>query len=383
METNATTCAAPSDNHRPPRTGVGYSLRAALLLGTALLGAGPVIAAPTYTVRQVATPSGWSDMQGTQINASGQVTGAVSIPSAGTSQAFLFDGTTTISLGSLIGSTGRSAGFGINASGTVAGWSVKSGGEASFRYSGGTMVNIEPSGPTSNSYGINNAGAMTGARGSHAYLYDGTMHDLGAPGSNSNRSIGHDINNSNVVVGQIDDVGGAYQDRAFYYDGTIHVIGALAGGTRSAAMALNDAGVIVGWSTTSGLNNTHAFLYNGTTMLDLGVGVAEDINAAGQVVISNGAGPGGRATLYDNGALFDINSLISPTDPFFNTIVLRSATSINDAGQILAIGGGPGTHLTYVLTPVPEPSSLIALGFGAAALLGSIRALRRREPAVA
>ena len=57
--------------------------------------------------------------------------------------------------------------------------------------------------------GLNNRGHITGfadlsdgpTRQTHAFLWDGTMHDLGTP--DQALSVGNDINDADVVVGMI------------------------------------------------------------------------------------------------------------------------------------------------------------------------------------
>ena len=53
---------------------------------------------------------------------------------------------------------------------------------------------------------------------------------------------------------------------------------------------------------------------------------------------------------------------------------IQSANAINDGGQILALGTFQGGPLDFVvLTPVPEPSSLLMLAGAAAAGVGMWR----------
>ncbi len=297
---------------------------------------------------EVLAPVNGSEIRGRGINASGQVSGtmAYNFGSFTTYRTFVWTGSGSAQdLGTLGSNTlnyARSDGYTINSSGQVAGWSQTSGsGEQSFRYSSGVMSSIDTASPTSNGYDINNLGQMTGGRNNRAYFYDGTMHQLGTlPGGSA--SVGQGINDSGTIVGQSAVTSGTMH--AFVYSGGVMTdIGMLPGASNSSGTAINNSGVVVGVSTVSGIN--HAFLYNGTTMTDLRVGTAMDINASGQVVIGGGPGSGGHATLYDQGTLFDLNTLIAPFDPLFGGVVLRGANGINDLGQIVATTnqlGAPG-----------------------------------------
>jgi probable HAF family extracellular repeat protein len=96
---------------------------------------------------------------------------------------------------------------------------------------------------------------------------------------------------------------------------------------------------------------------------------AYGINNYGKAVgFSKNASDADRAFLYDGTSLVDLNSLIDSA----LGITLTEARDINDNGQIVANGGGRA----YLLTPVPEPSSI--LGLVAFGLTGGVAARRQR-----
>ena len=107
------------------------------------------------------------------------------------------------------------------------------------------------------------------------------------------------------------------------------------GGTSSYAYGINNSGQVVGWAYTTG-NAWHAFLYNGSTMIDL-------------------------------------NTLIDPLSGW----TLRDAWDINDAGQIVGWGYNGRQYHAFLLTPVPEPSTFVLI-CPALLGLGWIKLVRRR-----
>jgi probable HAF family extracellular repeat protein len=120
-------------------------------------------------------------------------------------------------------------------------------------------------------------------------------------------------------------------------DGSLTDLGSLSPYYYSKAFAINDAGLVVGESQINDLGTTgqrHAFIWNGSAMLDL-------------------------------------NDLIQPFGG-----VLYGATDINSAGQIVAWGPYPGygSAGAFLLTPVPEPVTLMLLSAG---LLGILSRRRR------
>jgi probable HAF family extracellular repeat protein len=78
--------------------------------------------------------------------------------------------------------------------------------------------------------------------------------------------------------------------------------------------------VVVGWSTLDGYSNNHAFIYSG-------------------------------------GVMTDLNNLISPSIGW----VLNRADAINDSGQIVGTGYINGRSRAFLLTPVPEPGTMLLL----------------------
>jgi probable HAF family extracellular repeat protein len=181
---------------------------------------------------------------------------------------------------------------------------------------------------------------IAGDSASHAFLYDGTvMKDLGALGGRN--SSAHGINNSGQVVGESDiavDSATPSLDKsthAFLYDGkTLKDLGTF-GGKRSTAHGINDSGLIVGYNlATEGFAfASHAILYDGTTMKDLGSlggksSSALAINDRGQVVGSSAitGGFARHAFLYDGTTMKDLGSLGGK---------YSQALALNNRGQVV------------------------------------------------
>ncbi len=104
----------------------------------------------------------------------------------------------------------------------------------------------------------------------------------------------------------------------------------------SYAYGVNDSGEVVGSSIVSG--QPHAFLYNGTSMLD-------------------------------------INNLIDPAMGY----TVTHAHAINNSGDVIGTGGTlqGGYDDVLLLIPVPEPSTVLALAGGMIGMVGF--ALRRKR----
>ena len=262
----------------------------------------------------------------------------------------------------------------INNSGTVTGWVHEGGTLATGGYwewaaiwdsSGGhTIPGYGQPGMSSVAYGINDNGVVVGHSdvvgqipNGEAYKYDGsTLTFLGTLGGKW--SYGMDINNTNYVAGFADTGENPSKDPNVYMsryhaviwgpDGTIRDLGTL--GTDSYAYKINATGQAVGSSIASD-GYYHAFLWNGTRMIDIGAAnsnsEALSINNAGQVVGDTVNWLNSSAFLYENGTMYDLNTLVNA----LGTDSILSAHDINNLGQIVGYGLHNGHYEACILNP--------------------------------
>jgi hypothetical protein len=245
----------------------------------------------------------------------------------GSLHAMLYDGETTIALSLSLGLTGWTASA-INNSGQVVIYSAS----GISVYSGGTAQHIPGTGYYDDEHcEINDNGVVVGsgyefgngAGQGDGWYYDGALHDLGP------NFFPQAINNAGQIAG-VDLAGNVVLDT----DGTFQTLGALTPGqiiNIPQAIGLNDLGEA-------------AFMSNGSVML------------------------------YDNGTLHDL------TGAFLGSgVTPDDVTAINDAGQILVnclVPGSGGSPAVALMTPVPEPSTLVLAGIGGVSLFAY--AWRRR-----
>jgi probable HAF family extracellular repeat protein len=255
-------------------------------------------------------------------------------------------------LGKLPGGEYSSA-YGINDSGEVAGAGNVTDSIVPFLWIAGAGFRRIPLLPGDNcgqASAINRhrhvTGYSSGPNGQRAFLWrqnTGVRNLGGLPGGNYSSGIA--INDADEVAGTSASATG---DHAVVWlsTGEILDLGTLPGDTSSAATAINNNGDVVGFS--NGPNGMRAFLWTQITgMQDLGVlpggnsSRALGINDAGTVVGSSTSSSGERAFIWTgNAGMQDLNNLASlPLGA-----VLIEAHSINNQGQILAMGGAMGEH---------------------------------------
>jgi probable HAF family extracellular repeat protein len=206
-------------------------------------------------------------------------------------------------------------------------------------------------GTNSWAYGIDQNGAVVGASEvvsddpiTHAFLYDGTMHDLSLAGLTLGgaSSAAYAINATGYVTGYAETADGGLH--AYLYDpaGSTADLGTL-GGLDSYGYGINAAGHVVGESLLAN-GETHAFLHDGSQMHDLGTlggttSFANGINGDGVVV--GGSYLAGdeiiRAFIYDSvNGIQDLGTLGG--DAAGSSI----AYAINSLGHVVGVSNVPG-----------------------------------------
>jgi len=187
------------------------------------------------------------------------------------------------------------------------------------------------------------------------------MTDLGSFGGTC--TLAAALNSKGQIVGQGLRTGDQSAPAFLWEKGLLHELAGSLGGDASGAFAINDRGEAVGFANLPGNNTFHATLWeNLNSIKDLGAigsdqcSFAGAINAIGQIVgssLSNCNGDTGivRAILYDDGSLFDLNTLI-PAD---SALSLRNAQAINDRGEIsgTALDAAGNVH-AFLLIPCDD-----------------------------
>ena len=259
-------------------------------------------------------------------------------------------------------------------------------------------ANTAPPGQT-RALGINNHGDVVGASvlgstlASHAFIYsNGKTTDLGTLGGTE--SVALAINDAGQVVGHsnttiLNDAGGGHG--FIWQNGVMQDLTPSDPTHQSVASAINASGLVAGQAFYAN-GQYHATIFNPTSGLaqDLGTlpggtwSVASAINGKGQVVGVSVSDQGWEhAFLYSNGVMKDLNNLIPPN----STVTLSEARAINDLGQIV-VGGN---NRSWLLTPsnlpaptpppfpepVPEPSMVAVFGLAFAAI--AYKSVRRAK----
>ena len=263
------------------------------------------------TMTDLGVISARTDSEAQAVNSSSEVVGTVynfgSPPSQRLGFIYLPVGAYSLSAGmNSLGTLGgvQSQAFDINDSGQVVGGSHNASGNwRPFRWQNGTMTNLGTlGGETVNSdhraEAINSAGIVCGRSytsggAKRAFVWGGSMTDLGVlTGGTESWAFG--INDNDVVVGTSNITGGAYN--AFIWDGANgmrnlnSLIPGGSGWTLTRATDINNDGTIVGWGT-NGSGNVRSFLLTPTCKADGG--------AAAEGVIASGSGVTDEEGIFD------------------------------------------------------------------------------------
>ena len=173
-----------------------------------------------------------------------------------------------------------------------------------------------------------------------------------------------DLNNQGQIVGYAFTPQGV--SRAFLWkDGSFLDLGGNLGGDDTGAFVVSDAGQAAGFGYMAGDVYFHAAFWPKVGQItDLGTvgndpcSSAKAINNRGQVVGDSislvnctTTGDASRAFLWEDGAIFDLNALISPGSPLY----LVHPQNINDQGEIAGFGvDADGNTHAFLLIPCDE-----------------------------
>lgn len=311
-----------------------------------------------YTVTDLGTSG-----VGAAINSSGQTVGSAP-DSTNAYRAYFYDGTIH-ELPLFSGFTNAFA-TGVSDTGQIVGYatipSPPFSGPRPFIYQNGSTVDMGTPGNTGQATGMNGSGQATGwfdafGQPYHFFMYDGSVHDLGAlPGNGSLATL---------AIGPTGEIVGHDQNNSFYYDGSIHILSGIT------PAAVNSHGVIVGVGSDGFATTYDGTLHSLGSVAGFNESEATAINSSGVIVgllLHYPTFTGQEPFVYQNGTMTDLNDLLPPGSGW----TLEGASGINDAGQIVGFGINPlGVQESYLLTPTgtPEPSAVCVLAAGAGLLL--------------
>lgn len=230
-----------------------------------------------------------------------------------------------------------------------------------FIYQDGGMQDLHVlaglQGDNSAATGINDHGHVIGTIDNRGFIYaDGQLIELHLEPSRRFETIS--INNSGAVLLYEDDADG--NSMAYIYnDSSWTPLGSL-GGDESIGYDMNDAGTVVGSSTTGEFRelifSPVSFVTQPSTS-GHGEFQSEIEWLEGAVLTPADPIPVLHAFIYQDGQMTDLNSLIRPDSGW----ELTHANGINAKGVIVGSGYFEGESRAFMLIPIPEPTSAMLL----------------------
>lgn len=210
---------------------------------------------------------------------------------------------------------------------------------------------------------LNAKGQIVGISNNQAFLWDkGNLRKLNPP-PGYQASDARAVNDRGQVAGKADrTVGGVTRTHALLWEaaGKAKDLGVLPGYTDSVGRALNNRGQVTGWvgvtQGTQGRKLTfhyQAFLWQNGKMRGLGSiprikdSKAAAINDKGQVVGNAYHRTDEAALLWQNGHVYELNTLVPPHSGW----KLQNALGINAQGWIIGNGIHNGIRRGFLLTP--------------------------------
>jgi uncharacterized membrane protein len=310
-----------------------------------------------YTVEDLGTIDGLVPTV-TGINASGQVSGHVTLPDGSTRAVRYTNGLGWTFLPGLEAT--HSAANGINRFGDVVGIIVASGMQLGFRYTDTAGVEaIFPlaGGTFTSASAINDSGVVVGFADSggvlQAFRASPGLPPQALPGLGGAFAMACGINDAGQIAGSAATPAGVQHAVRFEIDGTVTDVGTFDGpaGT-SSGCAIDSDGRLGGNALSGGL--FRAFRFSGGTLANLdafgsGFSTVEAISAGTSVgwYLPADASPARAFIHTDATGSIDLNSLIAPEDGW----LLGEAKGVSVEGQIVGHGTLNGVPRAFRLTP--------------------------------